>query len=280
MERFGISTALLTPFAADGQIDLSLFAGHARSMLQRGASSITIFGTTGEGASVSAEERYDGLRFLISAGTPPEKIIQTVYASAVDEAASQVDAALKLGVSTFLLVPPFYFKGCRDDGLFDWHAQLVARTDPGSKFILYHIPQVTGIPLSANLVERLAIGFRGRMRAIKDSSGDWNTASKLLSMDVIPVLVGDERLLHRALARGAAGAITGIANLYPERMNQIFESATEDKELSAEVSRIVENPVIPALKALLARQCKKPSWTNTRAPLCPLEPKALAEIGL
>ena len=106
MDRFGISAALLTPFGADGSIDTRLLVRHAKSVLTRGASSVTLFGTTGEGASITAAERSDSLKRLVVSGIPPEKILQTIYASALGEATQQIQCALEYGVNTFLLVPP------------------------------------------------------------------------------------------------------------------------------------------------------------------------------
>ena len=129
---------------------------------------------------------------------------------------------------------------------------------------------MTGVALSPQLVGRLAARFPDQLLAVKDSSGSWGNATDLLSLDAIPVLVGDERLLHRAVAMGGAGAITGMANLYPDRMHRIFSTATEDAVLSAEVTRIVAQPVIPMMKALLAQQTGEPGWVRVRAPLEPL----------
>lgn len=280
MDRFGISAALLTPFTRDGPVDFELLVRHARAVLKNGAASVTLFGTTGEGASLSPSERRDGLQHLLSAGIPPGSILQTVSATSVDEAAAQTADGFALGISRFLLVPPFYFKDCRNDGLFEWHTQLFARTDPKIRFVLYHIPQVSGIALAPQLVGRLAANFPDRLLAVKDSSGSWETASEFLALKSVPVLIGDERLLHRAIAQGGAGAITGMANLYPERLRRIFETAAEDPALTAEVTRIVRQPVIPTLKALLARQSGEAGWETLRAPLQPLSANERRAVGL
>ena len=274
MSQLGISAVLLTPFLEDGQIDHARFAQQAKRVLANGAQSVTIFGTTGEGASVSSDEREEGLQWLIEAGISPVKIIQTIYATAVNDALSQVSDGRSRGVSRFLLVPPFYFKACSEDGLFEWHAKVLADAPAGAEFVLYHIPQITGVALSANLVGRLVSGFPNRVAAVKDSSGNWANAERLLSLGTIPVLVGDERLLHRAVALGAAGAITGMANLYPQRMSSIVGTAKEDPELSTEVTRIVAQPVIPALKSILAKQLNDPAWKRVRSPLEPLSMEA------
>ena len=280
MSRFGISAALLTPFFDDGSVNSVGFANHAADLLSRGLGSVTAFGTSGEGASLSAAERLQGLKSLIEGGVPASKLVSAVYATSIHEGIEQVEAGHALGIRTFLLVPPFYFKGVGDEGVFDWHALLLSSCSPETEFVLYHIPQVTGVSLSPELVSRLVSVFPGRIRGIKDSSGDWDTAQSYLALDSVPVLIGDERLLHRGVALGAAGAISGMANLYPERMMKLFESGNEDADLSAEVTRIVSQPVVPALKAVLARQSGSEGWETVRPPLTTLNDEAKAALLL
>lgn len=270
MSKFGISVALLTPFTAEGDVDAARLGSHANAVLTGGASGITLFGTTGEGASLSAEERIEGVATLLKADIPAGKLTLGIYANSVAEAAGQIRAGLAAGVTTFLVPPPFYFPGTNDEGLFAWYAQLLAATDPGAQLILYHIPQVTAVPLSADLVGRIYAAFPGRIRAVKDSSGSWDTATAFLGLNSVPVLVGDERLLHRTVPLGGAGSITGCANLHPGRLTRVFETGQEDAALSTEIGAIVACPVIPALKVLLARATGDSAWENLRAPLVPL----------
>lgn len=271
---FGISTALLTPFRENGAIDGPLLGAHARATLNGGADGVTLFGTTGEGASIAASERGIGIEALLAAGCPAEKITLGIAANAVGDAAAQVAEGVANGISQFLLLPPFYFKNNSDAGLFDWHARLFQATDAKARFILYHIPQVSGVGLPVHLVNRLAVTEPGRVMAIKDSSGDWENVSALLALDSLTVLVGDERLLHKAVAIGAGGSICGMANLYPDRMKRIVETAREDPALTEEVTRIVSVPVIPALKAVIAMQSGNVTWERLRPPLVPLSAEA------
>lgn len=269
-ERFGISVALLTPFGEGGVIDAATLGDHARRVVDGGADGVTLFGTTGEGPSIGRRERKAGIEAVLAHGVPAEKIVLGVCATAVDDALDQVAEGRAVGISQFLLFPPFYFKGCSDDGLHDWHMELIARTDVETRFILYHIPQLSGAALSLDLVGRLAAAAPARIRAIKDSSCSWDNARALLRQNALPVLVGDERLLHKAAALGAAGSICGMANLYPARFVRLLESAREDTALSDELSRITSLPIIPALKAMLAEQRNDPTWERLRPPLTPL----------
>ena len=278
MATFGVSTALLTPFAENGEIDAPRLGAHALSVLRNGADGVTLFGTTGEGASIGVAERAAGIEALLAAGVPAAKIVLGIAANSVADASRQVAEGLRYGVNDFLLLPPFYFKAPSDAGLFDWHMQLFRSSGEAARFILYHIPQVAGVGLTVDLVGRLVGAARERILAIKDSSGSWDNAQALLALGTVPVLVGDERILHRAVALGAAGAITGMANLYPERMKRIVETAEEDAALSAEVSRYVSVPVVAALKAVLAARSRDRGWERLRAPLSSLDEEARARV--
>lgn len=278
MAKFGLSVALLTPFAQNGQIDAARLGSHARTMLLDGADGVTLFGTTGEGASIAAQERITGIQALLAAGCPAAKVVLGICATSVGDAASQIAEGRRHGITEFLLLPPFYFKGSSDDGLFDWHVSLLEGTEPDTRFILYHIPQVSGVGIPVDLVGRLAAAAPGRVHAIKDSSGSWDNARALLELGVLTVLVGDERLLHRAMAHGAGGAISGMANLYPARMKRIVDTATEDRALSAEVTRVVSGPVIPALKAIMAQRSGDAGWERLRPPLMRLDAVARSAV--
>lgn len=270
---------MLTPFHNDGSLNMDLFCAHAKAMLARGATGVTLFGTTGEGASIGLHERPDAIAAMIASGVPPNVMTLGVCASAIADAQLQVEQGIALGVTQFLLLPPFYFKGSEDQGLYDWHAQLFALADPRAKFILYHIPQVTQVPLSVELVLRLCADFPDRIMAIKDSAGQWDNTKALLDAGTIPVLVGDERLLHKAAAMGGAGSICGMANLYPERIRSLFDTHDEDVGLSSMVTLIVSVPVIPALKQAMVAMTGDASWANLRAPFRPLSSADSAAIA-
>ncbi len=269
-DRFGISVALLTPFVEGGAIDVETLGDHARRVVDGGADGVTLFGTTGEGPSIARRERKAAIEAVLARGVPAEKIVLGVCATAIEDALDQVAEGRAFGISQFLLFPPFYFKGCADDGLHDWHMELIARTDVETRFILYNIPQLTGVALSLDLIGRLVAAAPARIRAIKDSSCSWENAEALLRQNAVPVLIGDERLLHRAVALGAAGSICGMANLDPARFARLLESTREDTALLDELSQITSLPIIPALKAMLAEQRNDPTWERLRPPLTPL----------
>lgn len=248
-------------------------------MLKNGANGVTPFGTTGEGASIAFGERSGAISALIESGVPVEKMTLGLCGSAIGDVVSQVQQGVAFGITGFLLLPPFYFKGLGDAGLFEWHAKLFQATDSKARFILYHIPQVTQVPLSIDLVKRLQKAFPDRVLAVKDSAGQWDNTEALLDSGEIPVLVGDERLLHKAAAMGGAGSICGLANLYPQRMRTLFDTQIEDSALSSDVDLVVSVPVIPALKQAMVSKTGNAGWAHVRAPLQALTGEAHAAIA-
>lgn len=269
-ERFGLSCALATPFTNAGAIDFPRLAGHAARVLTEGCSGVTLFGTTGEGASIGLRERAEALAALAGAGIEPaRRVVLTLAASSVPDIAEQAAIGADFGVRAFLFTPPYYFKGVSDDGLFDWYARSIERMGARvDEAILYNIPSVTGVLLSHALIGRLKEAFPGVVAGVKDSGGDFAYTSALLKAhpDLV-ILVGDERHLGAAMRLGASGAISGVANLEAGRMQRMIAEASDDAAISALVDAVVAEPVVPAIKALLAARLGDKAWAETRAPL-------------
>jgi 4-hydroxy-tetrahydrodipicolinate synthase len=280
--RFGLSVALATPFAEDRSIDLPRLVAHARQSLADGCASVTVFGTTGEGASLGQNERQRALGALVGAGIDPRtQLVVGIAATSVEDAIAQGRAGLMLGCPSFLLAPPFYFKGCGDEGLFDWIAAVLMGLGPkASNVILYHIPQVTAVGLSMALVDRLKKAFPQQITGVKDSSGDWANAQALLQQHGdLHILIGDERLLARAMSLGASGAITGLANIAPDLMLPLIDGI-EEPGVNAMVELVLPYAVTAAVKALVGLRRNDPiAWSRMRAPLASLGESDVRKLG-
>ncbi|TYR29571.1 dihydrodipicolinate synthase family protein [Mesorhizobium microcysteis] len=267
-KTFGISAALTTPFRPDHSVDNSRLASHAASLLEEGCAGVTLFGTTGEGPSLGARERIDAQAALLDAGIAPDRITVAIGSSSSATAAEQADAALDAGIRSLLVTPPFYFKGVGDEGLFAWFAAFLERIgNRAPRAILYHIPQVTGVGLSIGLVRRLKAEFGEAVFAIKDSAGHWPTTTAFLEQKDIAILVGDERHLAAAARLGGAGAISGMANLFPLVLDDLVRTGDENEALNELVDALVSLPVTPAVKALVAAKRHDAEWMRVRAPL-------------
>ena len=269
-DRFGLSVALATPFAEDRSVDLPRFVAHGLQSLADGCASLTVFGTTGEGASLGLTERQRALGAMVGAGVDPAtQLVTGIAASSVEDAIAQGRAGLMLGCPSFLLAPPFYFKDPGDEGLFDWLAAVLTGLGPkASNVILYHIPQVTSVGLSVALIERLKKAFPHQVKGVKDSSGNWESTRGLLEHHRdLHILIGDERLLAQGMNLGASGTICGLANIAPDLMQRPV-NGIEEPRVAAMVELVLPFAVTAAVKALVGHRRNEPvAWSRMRAPL-------------
>lgn len=269
-DRFGLSVALSTPFAEDRSIDLPRLVAHGLQSLADGCNSLTVFGTTGEGASLGLNERNRALGALVGAGVDPRiQLVIGIAAASVEDAVAQGRAGLMLGCPSFLLAPPFYFKNAGDEGLFDWFAAVLGGLGPkASNVILYHIPQVTAVGLSVALIDRLKKAFPDQVKGVKDSSGSWeNTEALLEHHRDLHILIGDERLLARGMKLGASGTICGLANIAPDLMHGPV-NGIEEPRVAAMIDVVLPYAVTAAVKALVGHRRNDPvAWSRMRAPL-------------
>jgi len=281
-EKFGLSAALALPVLADESVDLHRLVAHARRCLDGGCSSVTIFGTTGEGASLDAGARERMLGALAGAGVPARRcVIGGVAASTVQDAAAQFRMLMEAGCRAVLLTPPFYFKGVTDDGLFAWFAR-VFRTlgDQARDVLLYNIPSVTAVPLSVELVGRLRAAFPMVILGVKDSGGDFAYTERLLAAhrDLV-ILIGDERGLAAGVRLGGQGAISGLANICPGELAAMIRDGRDDPRIPSLVEEVLRHPVVPAVKALIAHQTNDLAWLHVRSPLVALDAATAGRIG-
>lgn len=275
--RFGLSCAIATPFDSSGAVDTRRLAEHASDCLARGCDSITLFGTTGEGASVGLAARGKVFDAMLATGLEPRRqLLATVVASSIEDAADQARMALDADVRGMLLTPPFYFRGVPDDALFGWFGQLFDRLGGRARdMFAYHLPSVTGMPLSVELIGRLKTAFPGVIVGVKDSSATWsNTVTLLEAHGDLMILVGDERDLAKSVAMGGSGSICGVANIAPEILAGAARHGRDDPRIRPVVEAIVAHPVLPAIKALVAHQRSDPAWRTMRPPMVDLDPAA------
>ncbi len=271
--RFGLSCAITTPMREGGSVDLPRLVSHARHVLAQGCDSVTLYGTTGEGAALGLPERAAMMGALMGAGIDPAKQVYAgVAAASLEEAVQQGRLALDAGAKGLLVAPPFYFKGVSDEGLYRWFSQLFEKLPAVRNVILYHIPSVTAVGLSVGLIDRLKKAFSGVVTGVKDSSGDYaNTEAYLKAHGELAILVGDERLLAKAVRNGAQGSICGVANLVPHLLRPIVYEGKDDPTVNALVDEICSHPVLASVKALVGHVHGDAGYGAMRAPLEPLD---------
>lgn len=288
----GLWCATLTPVTADGAIDDRRFAALVRMLFAQGVDGIAPFGTTGEGQSFSFDERRTGLDALLAAGIPAARVVAATGCTALPETIMLTKHAVAAGCVAALVLPPFFWKGVSDDGLFAWYATLIERVgDPRLKLMLYHLPQVSAVPLSVDFVARLAEAFPGVVAGVKDSEGNWTHTSALLArVPELAIVIGHEPHLPRLMRAGGAGTICGVANVHAGLVRALLApGVTPDDEarMAAFIEVTGRHPFLVSFKSLLADRLRDPGWLPVRAPLTGLDAaqrsalrEALAAAGL
>jgi 4-hydroxy-tetrahydrodipicolinate synthase len=266
---------MLTPLDTSGGVDHGMLVAHAKSLLARGVDGVAPFGTTGEGQSFSVAEREAGIDALLSGGVSGERVVAATGCAALPETIALTRHGVQAGCAACLVLPPFFWKDASDEGLFAWYAQVIESVgDARLRIYLYHIPQVSGTPLSVELIARLAAAFPGIIAGVKDSAGSWDNTQALLSrVPQLAILVGHEPHLPRLLRAGGAGTICGVANVFPALVRALFSpdvTPADEQRVVTFIEIAFRQPFLAGFKALLAEQTRNPAWRAVRAPLLPL----------
>nr|WP_315596878.1 dihydrodipicolinate synthase family protein [uncultured Cupriavidus sp.] len=279
----GVFAPVVTPFHEDLSINLPAFVAHCQGLIADGAG-VAISGTNSEACSETFEERIALVDAVIDAGIPGERVLVGTGCCAIDDAVALTRHAIDRGCAGVLVLPPFFFKNVSEDGVFAYYRELIARVnDPALRIVLYHIPAMSGVPISLSLIERLVQAFPTHIVGIKDSSGNWeNLVAMLERFPSLSIFPASELLMLRSLPLGAAGCISATNNINARAIAQAFASGADAARLRdaiAAVRTTVERfPMVAAVKHTLAQLTSDPGWRHVRPPLVPLAAEASAEL--
>ena len=286
----GVYAACLTPFTDDLSIDVPRLFDHATWLLDHGCNGILLFGTTGEGLSLTAGERLETLRQLLDRGLPADRLLVGTGAAAFPDLVDLTSAATQTGVGGVLVLPPFHFKESSDAGVYRTYNTLIQQVGSDNlRLYFYHFPQLSGVPIAFSVIERLRSAYPAQVAGIKDSSGEWDHTEALCrSFPDLQVFAGTERLLLPVLRAGGAGCISASANVTAPLAQRVYAAWTDNAGADPEAlqdtlsdgrAALASFPMIAALKALLAERDSSPSWRITRPPLTDLSPEEIGRLS-
>ena len=266
----GFWVAAATPLDATGQADAVLLGEHARSLFGQGCDGLVLFGTTGEGTSFSAAERIAVAQALLDQGVAPERLALGAGFPAIHDAVGLCRAALALGLTQVLVLPPYFYRDVTEDGLVDAYASLVDQVnDDRLRLTLYNIPQVSGVRVPPGVAARLRSRYGRVIAGVKDSSADFAQFRAFrAAAPELAVSVGNEPDIGRALAEGGTGTICGMGNVAPGLVRAMFGANPPVAPMQTACG-LVSGPFIALLKAMLAAQSGQAGWLNVRPPLRP-----------
>ncbi len=278
----GVFSAALTPMDADLAPDHAAFVAHAKRLLDQGCDGIAMLGTTGEANSFTVAERQALLEATVAGGIAPDRLLPGTGVVALPDTVALTRHALSLGVTTVVMLPPFYYKGVSEEGVFAAYSHVVERIgDARLRIVLYHIPPMSAVPIGFGVIERLRARYPGTFTGIKDSSGDFaNMQALVTAFPGLSVLAGADPLMLPLLKVGGAGCITATSNLVAADLAFVFRHhadparAPDVEDAQARIvaarNRASRFPQIASLKLLLAERTGQPGWHRLRPPLLPL----------
>ncbi len=275
----GVFSPVLTPFNPDYSPAPDRFVKHCRWLIEQGVG-LSVFGTNSEANSLSVKEKCDLLDTLLEAGLPADRMMPGTGVCALPETIELTRRAVQRGCAGVLMLPPFYYKGVSEEGLYRAFATVIdAVADERLRIYLYHIPPVSQVPITAGLVTRLLKAYPGAIAGMKDSSGDWkNTAAMLAEFQPqgFDVFAGSETFLLATLRGGGVGCITATGNVNPGpivALHRHWQDADADaRQAGLDATRGVfqKFPMIPAMKAAIAWKSGNDAWCTVRPPLVEL----------
>lgn len=274
--------ALATPVAAgpNGVLapDVDRMTALASDVLAAGCNGVVPFGTTGEGPCFSVAQRTAAIDGLIAGGIAKEKVIVGVGATAMADMVALAGHAAKLGCPV-LVPPPFYMRVGSADGIVTAFTQFISQVDaPGLRVLLYNIPQVSGFPIAAEVMQVLAERFPGTVVGVKDSCNMWPDVERVVrGRGPLKVVVGAEEFIPQAMALGGSGTICGLSNLAPKAAARAVAGDAAAADGLAQLSGMFGGrPFLPTLKAAMAVLRDDDAW---RYPMPPVEAARDTDVG-
>ncbi|MHA1694643.1 MAG: dihydrodipicolinate synthase family protein [Candidatus Helarchaeota archaeon] len=250
-----IITALITPFNSRLEVDYSEFSHLIEHQIKGNIDGILACGTTGEMPSLTIPEIIE----IVNTINNIRKNLELFVGIGRNSIKETLDLGLQLDgiVDAFLIVPPCYFKPISLNGLYNYYSKIFNTVK--APIIIYNIPKYSGIQITDQIIEKLKKykNFIG----IKDSSGDiGNSLRWATKFPELRIFIGSDALIYEGFINGATGAISAIANIFPEKIYKIISEIRSNNLESAKLAQeevikirsiIKEFPNISPLKSLL-----------------------------
>jgi len=283
----GVLSPVVTPFKADLSPDPARFIAQCRWLLTQNCG-LAVFGTNSEANSLSVNERIALLDALLAADVDPARMMPGTGCCALSDSVRLTEHAVKAGCAGVLMLPPFYYKGVSEDGLYRNFAEIIERVgDSRLRIYLYHIPPVAVVGITPKLVERLLKAYPKAIAGMKDSSGDWNNTKTFLdafAKQGFDVFAGSESFLLANMRNGGAGCISATANVNPAAIDKLYrewknaDADAQQKALDAVRNVVGQYVMIPALKQVVAHYANDPDWVTVRPPLVQITKAQAAKV--
>ena len=287
----GVFCAAATPLDENLNPDHARLAEHCGRLLDDGCHGTALLGSTGEANSLSSAERMAMLEAVVAGGIPADRLLPGTGVPAYTETAALTKHALSLGVTTVVMLPPFYYKGVTDQGLIDSYCRVIeAVADSRLRIVLYHIPPISQIAITNGVIEGLLARYPETIVGLKDSSGDLAHMKDLVTdFPQLSILAGADPFMLELLGLGGGGCITATSNVVAASLRLVYDHHADPArraEVEAAQKRIVayrtastKFPQIATVKTMVALRTGDDGWSRIRPPFIALSDEQKAELA-
>lgn len=239
----GTGVAMITPFDENG-INFDCFGRMIDFLIDGNVDMLCVCGTTGEPATMTAEERLSAIDFAVKKVNGRVPVVAGVGCNCTADTVKNAIAAEKLGVNGLLIVTPYYNK-CTQNGLVAHYAEIAKSVS--TPIIVYNVPGRTGVNILPQTAARLA--EIDNIVGIKEASGNVDQLQELVRLvdGKMDIYLGEDALTYIGMALGAKGVISVAANVAPQEMHTITASALSGDYATARAVQLRLNPLIKSL---------------------------------
>jgi 4-hydroxy-tetrahydrodipicolinate synthase len=237
-----ILTAIVTPFAEDGSVNVDAFKRLCVHLVENGSDGVVVAGTTGEAPTLSDEERLGLFAAAIEAVGDRAKIVAGTGTYSTAHSVHLTREAHELGVDAFLVVTPYYNKPPVRGILAHFEAIATVTDKP---IVVYNIPQRVVINLEPDTLAELA--EIPNVQYVKQATTDLDQARRVVSESGLMLLAGGDELLLPFLELGAKGGILVYTHVVGPRVRELVTRFTDGDAAGA---REIEKELAPIIEAL------------------------------
>jgi 4-hydroxy-tetrahydrodipicolinate synthase len=215
----GITPAVTVPFAADDSINVDALKANVAHMVDGGIHGLVVNGTMGEAGSLSGDERRLVLDTVLAAAGGRVPVSAGVSAGSTAAACALAEEARAGGAHGVMCLPPLLYRG----SAAEFAAHYAAVADAAQLPVMaYNNPEASHVDMTPEVIAEIAAAVPGVV-AVKECSGDARRIATLLGTTELEVLVGGDDWALEGFAAGAAGWVSGVANVAPAECVELME---------------------------------------------------------
>ena len=218
MIKRGVYAAGLSVLNENYALDIDATIQHAENLIKKGLHGVFFFGSTGQSQLISSQEKKELISKLSSHKLKKQFFLGTGNNS-LNENIDLIKYAMEYEFHTFLIMPPAYYKGNTDKGIFEFYSTIVSKV-PKVKIILYNFEKLSGYKFTSDSVIELVKAFPKNIVGCKDSSYNLFEKLKIPNFLIFP---GSEAKLLKGLELNCAGCISAVTNVTHSIARKVFD---------------------------------------------------------